>query len=461
MSDLFGSLTMAARALAAQSAGLSVVGQNVANVNTAGYARRVVDLASVAPADARSAGDGVEVQAIRSARDLQVEARLREEVSAESEQSALAQGLSAVDAVIGTPGASLDADITAFFDAFAQLAEDPTSASSREGVLAQADSLASAFHDMAGRLGAARSDADAGMRTAVDQVNALAERLASLNASIAVAGSRESTAMLQYRDDQIQAIESLSALIDVHAIQREDGGFDVTFGNGRPLVVGGSAVPIQAATSADGTLALRSQDVEVTAEATGGQIGGLRQLRDTLVPDYLDRLDALAYTLAGQVNAVHAAGFDLDGNPAQPFFAPLADQRGAAASIAVAPDVAANARLVAAAGAPSAGDNQAARAIAALREARLLDRGTATLADGFGTLAYRVGQDTALAQQRQQSRSDAVLQIRTLRESVSGVSLDEEAAQMMKFQRAYEASARYFQSVDAALDILMQMVGGS
>ncbi len=460
MGDLFGNLSMAARSLAAQSTALSVVGQNVANANTPGYARRVVDFASIAPPDQWSAGGGVEVAGIRSVRDMLVEARLEQEVSSESEQAALAQGLSAVDAAVGEPGASLDANLTAFFDAFSQLADDPTASSSRQGVLSQAASLTSAFHDMAGRLGAARTDADTGIRTAVDQVNALARQLASLNAASGSAGARDSTQLLQCRDDQLQAIESLSGLLEVHTIQRADGGLDVTFGNGRPLVVGSTAVPLETASLPDGTAALRSQGVDVTSEATGGQIGGLRQIRDVLVPDYLARLDTLAAAVTQQVNDLHSAGFDLNGQAGLPFFTPLAGATGAASAIAVNPALAADPRRIAAAGVPSVGDNQTARAIAALRDSRTLDGGTATMVESFGNLAFRVGQDTATAQQQQQSAADAVLQVRTLRETVSGVSIDEEAALMLKFQRAYEANARYFQSVDAALDILMQMVGG-
>ncbi|RPJ59695.1 MAG: flagellar hook-associated protein FlgK, partial [Acidobacteria bacterium] len=112
-----------------------------------------------------------------------------------------------------------------------------------------------------------------------------------------------------------------------------------------------------------------------------------------------------------------------------------------------------------AAGSPSPGDNTTARAIAALRSARVLDGGTATFAEAFGSLVHQVGQDAATASDRRDGAAEVAREIRNLREAVSGVSLDEEAALMLRFQRAYEANARYFQSVEAALDILMQMVG--
>ncbi|HSK10657.1 MAG TPA: flagellar hook-associated protein FlgK, partial [Vicinamibacterales bacterium] len=313
MSGLLGSLSSAARALSAQSMGLAVVGQNLANVNTAGYARRVVDFAAVAPEDRWSAGRGVEVAGIRSARDLLVEMRLGQEISLEGAQAAIADGLAAVDAAFGAPGRSLDANLTAFFDAFAELADDPMASSARQGVISQASSLAASFHELAGRLGDARADADQRMRTAVDQVNALVQQIATLNASIGTAGASNSTTLLQFRDEQLLAIETLSGLLDVHTIHRDDGGFDVTFGSGRPLVIGASAVPIQTTTAPDGTVVLRSQDVDVTWEATGGRIGGLMQLRDVLVPDYLARLDTLAGAMVEQVNVLHAAGFDRNG----------------------------------------------------------------------------------------------------------------------------------------------------
>jgi flagellar hook-associated protein 1 FlgK len=209
----------------AQSMALAVVGQNIANVNTPGYARRVVDFAAVPPEHRWSAGNGVEVAGIRSMRDLLVEARLAQEVSAQNEQAALADGLAAINAAFGEPGGSIDGGLTAFFDAFADLAEDPTSASARQGVLSQAASLASSFRDLSLRLSDARSDADARLGTAVDQVNALASRIASLNASIGIAGSRDSAPLMQFRDEQLQALQELSELVEIHTIQREDGGF--------------------------------------------------------------------------------------------------------------------------------------------------------------------------------------------------------------------------------------------
>ena len=121
--------------------------------------------------------------------------------------------------------------------------------------------------------------------------------------------------------------------------------------------------------------------------------------------------------------------------------------------------VAADPNLVVAAGVASAGDNQAARQIADLRDARVMFGSTATLHDAWGRLIYQAGTDTQVARQEQRSRGEIILQVEALRDSISGVSLDEEAANMIRFQRAYEANARFFTTVDESIETLINMVG--
>ena len=109
MSGLYTSLTMAARALSAQQLGLEVTGNNIANVNTAGYARRTIDFAAVKPESSLSAGNGVEVQGIRSIRDRLLERRVLEEVPTEGRAKELTEILQVVEAGIGATGQSIDA----------------------------------------------------------------------------------------------------------------------------------------------------------------------------------------------------------------------------------------------------------------------------------------------------------------------------------------------------------------
>jgi flagellar hook-associated protein 1 len=457
MSDLFGSLTSAARALQAQQTGLDVVGQNIANVNTAGYARRQIDLASVAPNDQLSAGGGVDVVGIRALRDEFLERRLRLERPSEGRESALADTLSVVETGIGGSGTSLDSSLDDFFDAWSNLSENATSSTNRQAVIIQTQAVATAFNEMATRFQDARRQADDGIRNAVDDINGLVSRIAGLNDSIARAGGGSMAASLQ--DEQSEAIKSLSQLVDVDVLPNKTGGVDVSFANGRALVIGVNPYQIGVGADAEGMVTLSSGGADVTGEISGGRIAGLLAARDDVIPGYQAQLDQLAYTLASTVNGQHATGYDLDGDPGGALFQPLTTVAGAAAALKIDAGVASDPRLIAAASLSAAGDNGNSRQLAALRTALVMGGGTGTFNEAWADLTYSVGQDRATASAELKSRQEIVTQIESLRDSVSGVSLDEEAMLMMKFQRAYEANARFFTTVDSAIATLLGLVG--
>lgn len=457
--SLFSALGSSSRALDAQRFGLEVAGQNIANVNTPGYSRREVQLAESAPTDRLSAGNGVDIAGMRSVRDQLLERRLRQERPPAAREQAIADSLSMVEVALGSPGKSLDANLTAFFDSFATLADDPTSATGRQGAVLQGTTLASAFHDMANRLVDAQRDANNRVRASVDEVNSLSARIASLNDAIGAAGGNTGQAST-LQDEQGELVRRLSELVDVSAIQRTEGGLDVSLGNGSPLAVGNKSYALTATPQApNGFYAITdASGFTVTATITGGSVAGQIKVRDTLIPNYQTQLDTLAFTMVSQVNTIEATAFDANGAAAPNFFTPLGSSAGAAAAIAVNPAVVANSALVGAADATgAAGNNNAARAISALRNARVLNGGQATFADSWAQLMYQAGSDVQTAQAQARSRAEIVRQVQTLRDGVSGVSLDEEAMQMLKFQRAYEANAKFFQTVDYAISVLLSL----
>jgi len=442
----------------ASQVALASTGQNIANVNTPGYSRRTVDLSATAPDGAGSAGRGVDVVRVRSIRDTMLESRLQHEVPAQTKQATIADSLRIVQATLGTPGSSIDSNLQNFFDSFSRLAEDPVSATARQDVVLQADTLAGAFRNLSASFSTAQTDTDKQIRAAVTDVNSLADQIASLNRSIASGASPESTLHLQ--DEQSKLVRQLSELIDVSVVQQPNGGMDISIGNGRPLVVGVTSYAVGVNnTPPSGFAALAINGTTVTSEITGGKLGGLLQVRDVTIPGYQGQLDQLAYDVATQVNTLHAAGYDQTGAAAGTLFTPPGAVAGAAAAMAVRPAVAADPRLVAAAGIANGGDNQNAKAIALLREQKVLNGGTASLSDSWGNLVYTVGRDTKVATDDAKNRSDMVAQVDALRDQVSGVSLDEEAAQLLKFQRAYEANAKFFTAVDQMLTTLMNLVG--
>ncbi len=362
MSGIFTTLSRASSALAAQQYGLDVTGQNMANINTAGYTRRVVQ---------------------------------------------------------------------------------------------QGQQLATAFNSLAARLAQARTAADTKVRSTVSDINTLAAQVASLNDAMSSSSADQAT----LQDQQNVALSSLAKLANITVMPHSGGiGVDVTIGNGRPLVVGAKAYALAvSAAPVTGLAAISSNGVDVTGELTNGTIGGLLQVRDTTVPGYQSQLDALAASVANAVNARHAAGYTLGGATGQTFFVdPPAGNVGAAAALAVDLTVVNDSTLVAASGNGAAGDNQTAKDIAALSTTPV--SGNATLIDSWGQLVYTVANDVKTATTNQQIHGDVVTALQKIQDGISSVSLDEEAANMLKFQRAYEANARFFSTVNGVLDNLLNMV---
>lgn len=460
MSDLFSTLSMAARALEAQRFGLDVAGHNIANVNTPGYARRTAELSALPPTQSQRAGRGVAIEGVHAVRDVLLERRVRGDLSARDFYSASSSVLAQVEAAVGLPGQSIDGEMLRLFDAFARLAEDPTSTAARLQVLSEGESLATSFQSMAAEFDRSQRESDRYVREEVEAVNELAQRIALLNRDMAnVPADREP---LHEHDQLVDAIRELSEHLDVVVIGRgDDRAFDVYFGNGRPLVVGDTAFSLSAVSLGPSGIAdIEHQGLSVTGEISEGSLGGYLHVRDVQIPGYSARLDQLAYTLTAEVNVLHDAGFDLNGSDAGNFFTPIGAVAGAASALTVDPTLAGDVSLLAAAAVPLPGDNQVARQISDLRDQRVVG-GTATFDDAWGQIAFLVGSDAATANLELEGRSEAARQSLAAWDSVSAVSLDEEAFQITRFQAAYEANAVLFRTVNDTIDTLMRMVGVS
>jgi flagellar hook-associated protein 1 FlgK len=451
--SLFGMLGTTSRALDVQRFGLDVVGNNLANVNTPGYTKRVADLGAIPPPDRFSAGNGVEVLNVRSMRDRLFDQRLFDESPLEQQQAAMGDSLGLAEVALGKPGSSIDADLADFFAAFAELADAPTSSTARQQVLAEGEGVARAFNGMASRLTDAARAADARVREDVDAVNELTTRIASLNKSIA---SSPESQTLHLRDEQVEAVKQLSGILGTQVIELTDGTVQVTTRSGRPLVIGASSYPLAAVSAPpSGFARVQAGGLDITDEITDGHIGGLLQVRDRDIPGYATQLDQIAYDLANAVNALHATGFDTTGTAGGAFFTPPAAVAGAASALAMDPTLMANPSRLAAAAVASPGDNGIARQLANLRDARIVNGQTAD--EAWAKLVYDVGSDVHRAETEQASREEIVQQIEQLRDSVSGVSIDEEAAMMLRFQRAYQANARFFTVIDETITTLLSL----
>jgi flagellar hook-associated protein 1 FlgK len=196
--------------------------------------------------------------------------------------------------------------------------------------------------------------------------------------------------------------------------------------------------------------------VDITERLTGGRLGGLVQLRDTTLAGYRQTLDDLAGALITEVNALHRTGFDLDGNAGGVFFEPDPPGSGAASAIQVSAALAADPRLLAASGDGAPGDNAVALALADLREQPLAALGDSTFAAAHGDLIAQMGLDAASAQTQRDASELFLSSLEARRDAVSGVSLDEEAADLVRFQRSFEAAAKFLRAVDEMTRVVLE-----
>ncbi|HLH25571.1 MAG TPA: flagellar hook-associated protein FlgK [Chloroflexota bacterium] len=459
MTGSFFGLDLSLRALQAQQLALDVTGQNVANSNTAGYSRQTVNFATTAPYTlpgmnraqiAGQVGTGVVVAGIDRARDLFADVQYRAEASVQSQAQAQSDALQQVQTVLNEPSSTgLSAMLSNFFGAWQDLANNPSDTATRAPLVQQAAALASGFNRAAQGLSTIQQNLNDHVKLDVDQVNSLSTQIAALNRQIVqveVTGQRAN----DLRDRRDLLLDQVSQLAQIQSSESADGSVNVTLG-GHTLVQGQSVDALTTtATGPGGMLDVRFTSDNSLATLNSGELRGLMDARDTSIPNYLGQLNSIAANLIGAVNSLHAAGYGLDGGTGRAFFAGTD-----AATIAVDPTVAANPNTVAAADAPNqAGNNNTALAIAQLQHTMSPSTG-----DSYNALIASLGVDARAAQGTLANQTALVQLLTQRRQTVSGVSLDEEATQMLRYQRAYEAAARLITTNDEMLDKLINGTG--
>jgi len=232
-----------------------------------------------------------------------------------------------------------------------------------------------------------------------------------------------------------------------------DNSLTLTTANGAPLVTGQQNFQLTTQTNSQGLHDIYSEGNDITSQITSGQLGGTIEARDQEIPAIQTQLDTLAAGLANSVNGVQVAGFDLNGNAGTDLFnPPPASGVGAAASLSVAIT---DPSLIAASSDGSPGSNGNAEALYALSNQAVIDGQSPT--DYYSNIVFNVGTDVSNASAQQTASAAVLQQLNDQRASVSGVSLDEEAANMVQYQDAYEASAQVITTINDMMYAVIQM----
>ncbi len=453
MSSLFGTLSIASGALAAEQGAMDATTNNVSNANTPGYSRLRPVLIESDPVVVGSVtyGQGVTLQNLESLRDPILQLRIQEETQQQGQLNTFVSALQQAQVQFTTSSSDIGSQISNFFSSLNQLSTDPTNLSLRQGVLTAAGNLATVFNHTSDNLTQQQSSIDLNVSQAVQQVNTLTGQIATVNTQISQLQGvgQDASAFIDQRD---VLIGQLSGLIDVSSI-KSDHGLTLTTSNGTALVVGGQSFSLSTQTNASGFQDVYAQGVDITSKLTSGQLAGSIQMRDQTIPGLISSLDTLAAGLANGLNTANKTGFDLNGNPGGNIFVPPpASGQGAAANLAVQIT---DPALIAASSDGTAGSNGNVAVLSAVQNQPVA--GGQTPIEYYSNIVFGIGNAVSTNSAELSSSQLILNQLNDQRGSISGVNLNEEAANMVQYQNAYDAAAHVVTTINDMLYTVINM----
>ncbi len=482
MSSLGNIINIGISSLRTQQVGLNVTGNNIANVNTPGYSRQRAALKTSLTLN--GLGSGVELGSLTRARDFVLDRQHRYEAGQVGRLEFLENSMSTIEAIFTevagggstetgaifnqTSGAALTGAFSRFFNAFQDLANNPESQANRAAVREEGSLLTEQFHRMDAQLSRMREDLEREFSDTVDAVNGLTVEIARLNERILVDKKNTTDVAGNLDDERDRLIDELSTLIDVSAKERSNGTITVTaaVGEGVLLVEG----VIQANMLAVSPLV---RDGEVVSDlvfaSTGervvvnsGKLAGILETRDEKLTEYQNTLDETARVFVDRFNIQHASGFGIDGSSSNLFFDAGSVSAG---TIRVADTILTNLDKIATAAASASnasitagtGDGSNALALSDVRLEKIFGGGTQTVEEFYSDFIGEIGAEAKNVFTLAEGQRLVLNQVDTRRENLRGVSINEEAAQLIIFQRAYQAAARMVTVADQMMQAILSI----
>jgi flagellar hook-associated protein 1 len=441
-------LTNALSGATAAQAALDASSQNTANEQTAGYSRQGVVLASVQPLydGTQVAGSGVAVTSIQRFSNEYTNVQLWNAGSSLGASTSAQSYLTQLEQVMGDATAGIGTGLQNFTGALNAASENPSSDPLRQQVIASAQSLAQQFNSQTQLMNSQMNGVDQQRSSIVTQINQITATIAGLNSQIVQAkGSGvNANGLLDARDQQIGALASLAS---VQVTQQANGSEDVTLSGGQPLVEGSIAATVSATANPDDTqtLSLSFANSSFTLGGDlGGQLGGLLTFQTGTLQPMMQQIGAMAQQVATSYNAQLEAGYSPAGTAGTPLFQYTGS--GATGTLAVTAGIE-SADLAFSSDPTSSGDSGNLTQLIALgsQAVALPGLGSVTLSDAMTQIVGTLG-TTSQANQSAASTAQTVSdQAESNWQSISGVSSDEEATNLVQYQQMYQANMQVIQ----------------
>jgi flagellar hook-associated protein 1 FlgK len=450
-----GIMNTGVKGLVSTSQATNVTSSNISNAATVGYTRRSTNI--YPDQSLLNNGGG------RRVVEPFIQKRLLNAESSAGEAKAQRAAVNVLDEVFTEGDGSIGTALDNFQASIQNLTTRPDDTASRQAVLANASNLSVAFKNANAQIEQARQDSNLRVEQGVNQVNTRLEQIGKLGAQIQQAelGGNEASDL---RDQRDMLVKEVSGYVPVTVLDQGNGAISLMLGGGSHQLVGADGQVSQLSTKVgdDGNIRIQKSVAgaltDVSAQVTGGAIGGDLKARSGALADAQKKLDQLAFDVSGAYNSVHREGVGLDGQNGRNLFAEQATVSGAAATFEVSADVAGQPERIAASldsgSLPS--DNRGAMALANISSAPLAFGGM-TVTEALASLVGFAGSTVQAAEQQQVFTAGALEQVQSLQDSASGVNTDEEMVNLMKYQRAYQASLKVISVADQMLSDLMNI----
>lgn len=473
-------LEIGRQALTANRQALQTTSNNIANVNTPGYSRQKPTFSAHEQtiAGGLRVGGGVEISKVARAHDVFVHTQLIDESRAFGAAKVRNEGMRKLEGLVNNDGFRIGDLVNKFFNDVRDLSANPEATALRTTVATSAESAANGFRKMHESLDAMKSDIDNQLAFGVEQINHMTKELASLNANIQrYEASGDSPNELYDRRDQIQ--RDLSLKLGFQTSTDDHGSVNLSAAGLGIIVQGGEVRELVVQrTPEEGKKHAGSVEVfikepgglrNVTKVMKDGEVGGLIHLRDEIINNSLSHLNKAAYEFSTQVNAIHKEGVGTDGLSGRGLFNDLDEIKDAAYRLQLSDHVKNGHEAVAVGYSPeAAGDNRVALRLAELQNEKVMPltvatseginpEATQTLNDSLNSLVGKIAV-TAQAEDQNFRHQEAVVgQLEAYRQSISGVSLEEEAINMMQFQATFNAAAKAMKIGDELFETILSI----
>lgn len=465
---------------------LETTSHNIANANTEGYSRQRVNQVANPPhlKDGLVMGNGADIRRIDRVHDEYVEKRLLTNISEKNYYEARSNELDNVQNIFNeVDNEGLHHILNRFFNSFRELANNPENESVRSIVRDNAQLVVGDFHRIRQELDEAAQAIDLKVETKIKELNEDIKNVAKLNKQIRtleVTGDEAS----DLRDQRDEVIVKLAEQFDLLTYEDNRGNFNVQIGNVGTLVTGGETIELavgkvskeKSLNNMEGSLVIffdKRPGSFITHKFQRGQLGASIEVRNNEIQRLQQQIDSIAYEFSHVVNNIHNQGFvnrkiemDVEGKPSSidrfgpttgiNFFEEIGDKDEAARNINLSEEVLADLSNIVTSLSPNkVGDNRVAIAISKIQHEKFLDEGNSTLEEELLKSVADIGLKAGKSNIDLEQANGILAQIKSVKERASGVSLDEETTNMIRYQKAYEASARVLKTSGELFDTVL------